>query len=147
MKKTVILLYKDRDSSVGIATRLRTGLSEQSGFDSRRGLWIFLFATASRPALGPTQPPIQWVSGILSPGVKRPRRETDHSPPSSAEVKNTWIFTSTPPYAFTAWCLVNHTDKFTFTFIARGFVSAIYNPVQWGTKWNMRPSVWSRPTS
>jgi hypothetical protein len=25
----------------------------------------------SRPALGPTQPPVQWVSGVLSPGVKR----------------------------------------------------------------------------
>jgi hypothetical protein len=23
-----------------------------------------------------------------------------HSPPASAEVKNTWIYTSTPPYVF-----------------------------------------------
>jgi hypothetical protein len=30
-------------------------------------------------------------------GVKQPRREADHSPPSSAEVKNVWIYTSTPP--------------------------------------------------
>jgi len=29
-------------------------------------------------ALGPTQPPIQWVSGVLSLGVKRPEREADH---------------------------------------------------------------------
>jgi hypothetical protein len=29
------------------------------GFDSRRGLGIFLFTTVSRTALGPTQPPIQ----------------------------------------------------------------------------------------
>jgi hypothetical protein len=29
------------------------------GFDSRRGLGIFLFTTASRTALGPAQPPIQ----------------------------------------------------------------------------------------
>jgi hypothetical protein len=36
--------------------------------------------------LGPTQPPIQWVPGALSLGVKRPRREADHSHPSSAEV-------------------------------------------------------------
>jgi len=28
----------------------------------------FLFATASRPALGPTQPPIQRAAGILPPG-------------------------------------------------------------------------------
>jgi hypothetical protein len=56
-------------------------------FNSRRGLETFLFATASRTALGPTQPPIQWVPGDLSLGVKRPGREADHSPPSSAEVK------------------------------------------------------------
>jgi hypothetical protein len=30
-------------------------------------------------------------------GVKRPGREADHSPPSSAEVKNEWSYTSTPP--------------------------------------------------
>jgi hypothetical protein len=33
------------------------------------------------------QPPIQWVPGDLSLGVKRPGREADHSPPSSAEVE------------------------------------------------------------
>jgi len=45
---------------------LRTG---RSGFDSRRGLRIFL----SRPALGPTQPHIQWVPGALSLGGKTAR--------------------------------------------------------------------------
>jgi hypothetical protein len=44
----------------------------------------------SRTALGPSQPPIQWVSGSLSLGVKRVGRETDHSSPSSAEVKE-WL--------------------------------------------------------
>jgi hypothetical protein len=39
--------------------------------------------TPSRKALGPTQPPIQRVPGALSLGVKT----TEHSPPSSAEVK------------------------------------------------------------
>jgi hypothetical protein len=56
----------------------------------------------SRPALGSTQPPIQWVTGGSFPGVKRPGREADHSPPTSAEVKKMWIYTSTPPYAFMA---------------------------------------------
>jgi hypothetical protein len=52
---------------------------------------IFRFAIASRPALGHTQPPIQWVRG-----VKRPGREADHSPSSSAELENAWSYTSTP---------------------------------------------------
>jgi hypothetical protein len=62
------------------------------------------------------QPPIQWVTGVPSLGVKRPGREADHSPPSSAKVKNAWSYTSTPQYAFMAWCLVKHRDTFTFTF-------------------------------
>jgi hypothetical protein len=45
----------------------------------------FLFSTSARPPLGSTQPPIQWVLGALSSGVKRPAREADHSPPASAE--------------------------------------------------------------
>jgi hypothetical protein len=49
---------------------------------------IFLFTTASRTALGPTQPPIQWVPGALSLGVKWPGYEADNSPPSSVKVKN-----------------------------------------------------------
>jgi hypothetical protein len=51
-------------------------------FDPRQGQRIFPLTSASRPALGPTQPPVQWVPGALSPG-----RDADHSPPSSAEVK------------------------------------------------------------
>jgi hypothetical protein len=49
------------------------------GFDSRRELRIFLLTTASRTALGPTQPPIQWVPGVLSLGANRPGREADHT--------------------------------------------------------------------
>jgi hypothetical protein len=62
----------------------------------------FLLSTTSRPTLGSTQPPIQWVLGALSPGVQRPRREADHSSPASAEVKKMRIYTSAPPYAFMA---------------------------------------------
>jgi hypothetical protein len=57
------------------------------GFDSRRGLGIFLFTIASRTALGPTQPPIQWVPGALTLGAERQGREDDHSPRSNAEVR------------------------------------------------------------
>jgi hypothetical protein len=65
-------------------------------FKSRQGLGIFLFITASRSALGPTQPLIQWVTGAIFLRAKRPGREADHSPPPSAEVKN----------AFMTWCSV-----------------------------------------
>jgi len=60
----------------------------------------------SRLALGPTQCSIQWILGAVSPRVKWPGHEADHSPPSCAMVKNTWSYTSTPPYVFMARCLI-----------------------------------------
>jgi len=86
------------------------------GFDSRQGLGIFVFTTASRTALVTTQPPIQWVTEALSLGIKRPGSEADQSPPSSVGVKIAWSYTSTPPYAFMAWCLVKHRDNFTLPY-------------------------------
>jgi hypothetical protein len=93
----IIIIIKSRDSSVGVATRLWGWTIGVLGFDSRRGLGIFLFTAPSRTALVPTQPPIQWVPGTLSLRVKRASREADHSLPSSAEVKNAWSYTSTLP--------------------------------------------------
>jgi hypothetical protein len=99
-------------------------LSYVLGFGPRQGLGIFLSATASRPALGPIQPPIQLVPGIVSPRAKRSGREANHSPSSSAEVKNAWSYTSAPQYFFMAWCLVKHWDfTITFTFYK---VAAVY---------------------
>jgi hypothetical protein len=66
------------------------------GFDSRRGLGIYLFTTVSRTALRHNQPPVQWIPRFLSSGIKRRVRKSDHSPPSSAKVKNVWSYTSTP---------------------------------------------------
>jgi hypothetical protein len=46
---------------------------------------------------GHTKPHIQLVMEVLFPVVKRPVREADHSPPSSAEVKSPWGYTFTLP--------------------------------------------------
>jgi hypothetical protein len=55
---------KSRDISVGIT--LGYGLDDRgSRVRFPEGLGISLFTTASRTALGPTQPPIQWVPGVL----------------------------------------------------------------------------------
>jgi hypothetical protein len=48
---------------------------------------FFLFAAAFSPAF---------------PGLEWPGSQTDHSPPRSAEVKNTCNYISTPPYVFMA---------------------------------------------
>jgi hypothetical protein len=88
------------------------------GFNSWRGLGNFLFTTASRTVLRPTQPPSQWVPRALSLGVKRPGRETDNSPPSSAEVNNAWSYTSNSPICLHGVYSVKrrHRDNFTFAF-------------------------------
>jgi hypothetical protein len=72
---------------------------------------VFLFVTTSRPVLGSIQLPPQRVPKVFSPGTKRPRREADHSLPSSAEVKDVLGYTSTSPYVFMSRCL--STDDFT----------------------------------
>jgi len=48
--------------------------------------WGRDFPHLSRPALGPTRPPKQWVLG-LSWVVKWLAHSIEHPPPSSAEVK------------------------------------------------------------
>jgi len=69
-----------------------------TGVRFKAGEGIFLFNAASRPTLGPTHPPIQWVSRDLprGRGVKRQVPEADYSPPYRVEVKNEWSCTSTP---------------------------------------------------
>jgi hypothetical protein len=59
-------------------------------FDFLQGKEILLFSKTSKPALGPTQPSIPWVSR-----VKRTGHEVDCSFPSGGEVKNGWSYTST----------------------------------------------------
>jgi hypothetical protein len=92
---------QSRDSDIGIATGY--GLNYQ--WVRVRILVRARIFTSScrpdRPRFHPTSYPV--VPGALSPRVKRPRREADHLPPTSAEVKKTWMYTSNPPYVFMAY--------------------------------------------
>jgi hypothetical protein len=94
------------------------------GFDSRRRLGIFLFTTLSRTALGPTQPPIQWIPGVLFLGVKWPGRETDHSPPFSAEVKElVELYLHSPNTSSWRGAQLKHRNNCTFNFTNLRFLS------------------------
>jgi hypothetical protein len=88
-------------------TRLHIKRSRNQGSISYK-IKSFTFFTASRLALEPILPPIQCASELLFPRVKQPGRETDHSFPSSAEVKNIWTYTFTP---YTSLWL-KHRNKF-----------------------------------
>jgi hypothetical protein len=107
-KGIFLLIYSHKHEKLHICVTVLIEPGELSGialgfglddwwFESWQGVEIFFFTTASRPALMPTQPPTQWVRGTLSLGVKLPGRKPDHSLPSSAEVKNAWSYTFTPP--------------------------------------------------
>jgi hypothetical protein len=72
-----------RDSAVGITTGC---VLDDGGVGVQVSVGSRIFFTSSRSDLGSTQPPIQWVPGALSPGVKQPDREADHSRPPSPEV-------------------------------------------------------------
>jgi hypothetical protein len=93
-------------SAVGTATTLRAGWS---------GLRILVegsfFSSPNHPQQLQVPHSLQFngCQGSFS-GVKRPKREVNHSPRSNAKIKNEWSNTSTPPICF------HGTDRDDFTF-------------------------------
>jgi hypothetical protein len=72
----------------------------RSGFDPIQRQMSFPLASVPRPALGPTQPPIQWVPVVLPPELKRGRGVTLTTHPH--RVPRSWMSRSyilSPPSA------------------------------------------------
>jgi len=85
------------------------------------GEGIFFLHHASKRVLGPTQPPIQGVTGALYQRVNRPGREgTTHLHPVQRLIMRGFI-PSLSQYVFMAWCLLKHRDNFTF-YLLRSYV-------------------------
>jgi hypothetical protein len=71
---TLSVIVRAITAGMSVDSRYNDGLrAGRPGFDSRQGREILLFSTVSRPALGPTRPPIHWVLGTLFPAVKAAR--------------------------------------------------------------------------
>jgi hypothetical protein len=73
--RTTNYLFKERDSVVGIATRLRAGWSRGSNPARDK---VFFPSKNSRPCRGPTEPRINLYLGSF-PSVKRLELDADHS--------------------------------------------------------------------
>jgi hypothetical protein len=94
-------LHERRDSVVGIATTY--GLDDRE-VGIRIPVGSRIFSSPRRP--GRLWSPSSLLSneyrGLFPRVLKWPGREAAHSPPASTQVKKMWIYTSTPPYVFTA---------------------------------------------
>jgi hypothetical protein len=92
-----IILIQSRDSAVGITTGY--GLEDQ-GVGVRVPVGPIILTSPSRPGRlwGPYSLLSNGYQRRFPQGVKWPGREADHSPPTSTEVTNTWIYTSTLTY-------------------------------------------------
>jgi len=63
-------------------------------------------------------------TGAHSPGVKRPGREAEHSPPFSVDV-NASSYTSPPPYVFMALYLLKHRDNFILPYFTLPYLTSL----------------------
>ena len=87
-----------------ISQKYRRFSAQYPGIESRSGRD---FPHPSRPSLGPTQPPLQWVPS-LSRGVNRPGSGADHPPPHVAEVKErTELYVYSP--SVSSWLVIGWT--------------------------------------
>ena len=82
MFQTLMLLPFTQRSQYSNQATGWTTWGSTSGRDKRK-----IISETTLPSLGPTHPVTQWLTVVLSPGVKRPECNVDHPPPSSAVSK------------------------------------------------------------
>jgi hypothetical protein len=114
-----ILATKDGVLNVRCTLRMRFCASCISSFKILFSVLGYIVLNFGRiwVSMGVVRHPASYPMGTRDSfsGSKAARCEADHSPPSSAEVKNSWSYTSTPQYVFVAWFLVKHRNNFTLT--------------------------------
>jgi hypothetical protein len=78
--------------------RAKCFATQDSGLDSQQGQEVPRF----------TQPPSHVAPHAFSQGIKWPERGNDHSPILINDIRNTWSYTSIPPYILIVYCLIKH---------------------------------------
>jgi hypothetical protein len=78
-------------------TWLRASSPRNRGSILGMGKRIFISFKLSRPAMGPTEPPVRWVSWAPSPGVRWLRQEADHSLLLVLKLMSEWMNEAVPP--------------------------------------------------
>ena len=99
------LLTWSQECIGSIVTSLQTG--SLWGWNPSRGI-DSCFSRSFRPALGPTQLPVQWELGNSS-GIKRLDLEADHSPSCRVSVKKGWCYSVNLPACLLGLCSDNCT--------------------------------------
>jgi hypothetical protein len=76
--------------------------TEDSKFKSRKDKEFFLLQNIQNASGAHQLSYSMRIENFFPPMVKRPKRESDHSPPTSAKVKKAWFYTFISPYYFMA---------------------------------------------
>jgi hypothetical protein len=95
------------DNAVGTATDY--GLDGRGHSSSSNSVKNCHFSPPSKPALRSTQSIMSWIGSFSEEGEGgNPGREADHSPPTSAEIKKTFIYRVGQTQLGSFWSLITN---------------------------------------
>jgi hypothetical protein len=119
-------MIKNYESSVGIV--LGYGLDDQGSrvqFPAGAGNFSLHHHVQNSSGVHPASYPMGTRGSFPGGKVARSMKLTTHLH-LVLRSKIDWSYTSTPQYAFMAWCLVTHRNNFTFTFAHKRLISCMY---------------------